>query len=377
MRRRLFGPEHEVFRDLVRTFIENEVVPHHARWEEEGQVDRDVWLAAGKTGLLGMDQDERYGGGGEADYRFHVVLAEEMAKVGAHGPGFSLHNEIIGPYLRELTTEEQRARWLPGFCGGDLITAIAITEPEAGSDIQGIRTRAVRDGDDFVLNGQKTFISNGMLANLILVVARTEGGPRKASILAVEADTPGLIRRRLDNKLGMRAQDTAELFFTDVRVPARNVVGGEGRGFGHLMRKLARERLSIGVTALATAEQAVEETVDYCRQREVFGRRLSDFQNTRFVIAELSTALEVARAFTDRCIEAHDEDELEASDAAMVKWWTTELCRNALDRCLQLHGGYGYMRDYAVARMWLDTRPQTIYGGTTDVMKELIGQSIL
>ncbi|GGQ08885.1 acyl-CoA dehydrogenase family protein [Streptosporangium pseudovulgare] len=379
MRRDVFTDEHEAFRDLVRTFVAKEILPSYARWEEEGGADREVWRRAGRCGLLGMDVGTEYGGGGDPDYRHHVILTEELARAGVYAPALSLHNEIAGMYLRTLATEEQRRRWLPGFCSGDLVTAIAITEPDAGSDVQRLRTRAVRDGDRYVLNGQKTFITNGSAADLFLVVARTGGGPAAsgASVLVVEADRPGFTRGRKLDKIGMRAMDTVELFFDDVEVPAANLLGKEGRAFAYMMRTLRQERMMIAVAALAAAEKVMEDTLAYCREREVFGRPVGHHQYNRFVLAELATALAVARAFTDRCVAEHAAGRLAAEEAAMAKWWNTELCQKVVDRCLQLHGGYGVVRDFPVARAFVDTRVQTIYGGTTEVMKEMIGHSLI
>lgn len=375
MRRDIFTAEHDAFRDLVRTFIAKEVTPHHARWEAAGVVDRDVWLAAGRAGLLGFFVDEAYGGAGVQDPRYHAILTEEMARAGATGPAFGLHNDIIGPYLATLADAGQRERWLPGFCSGELITAIAMTEPGAGSDLQGLRTTAVRDGDHYVLNGQKTFISNGILADLVIVVARTDpsAGHRGISLLVVERGMPGFERGRNLEKIGQKAQDTAELFFTDVRVPAANLLGEEGKGFQYLMRNLPLERLSIAVAAMAAAEAVFELTLEHCRTRTAFGQPIGRFQHNRFVLAELRTELQLGRVFVDRCLT---EERLSVEDAAMAKWWCTELQLRVVDRCLQLHGGYGYMLEYPVARAYLDARVQTIYGGTTEIMKEVVGRSL-
>ncbi|MFI7248591.1 acyl-CoA dehydrogenase family protein [Micromonospora chalcea] len=375
MDRAIFTADHLAFAELVRAFIDKEITPHHERWEADGIVDRAVWRAAGAAGLLGFFVDERYGGAGVTDRRFHAVLTEELARAGASGPAFGLHNDIIGPYLTDLTTEEQKQRWLPGFCSGEIVTAIAMSEPGAGSDLQGITTTAVRDGDDWVLNGQKTFISNGILADLVIVVARTDpdAGRRGISLLVVERGMPGFERGRNLDKLGQKAQDTAELFFADVRVPAANLLGVEGEGFAYLMRNLPLERLSIAVAALAGAETVFAQTLDYCRQRQAFGRPIGSFQHNRFVLAELATELRLGRVFVDQCLVAPD---LGAETAAMAKWWCTELQQRVVDRCLQLHGGYGYMREYPVARAYLDARVQTIYGGTTEIMKEVIGRSL-
>ncbi len=375
MNRTIYSDEHRAFAELVRAFIEKEITPHHAAWEQDGVVDRAVWRAAGSAGLLGFFVDERYGGGGVTDRRFNAVLTEEMARAGASGPAFGLHNDIIGPYLTDLTTEEQRQRWLPGFCSGEIITAIAMSEPGAGSDLQGIGTTAVRDGDSYVLNGQKTFISNGILADLVIVVARTDpaAGHRGISLLVVERGMAGFERGRNLDKIGQKAQDTAELFFSDVRVPAANLLGDEGKGFGYLMRNLPYERLSIAIAALGGAETVFEQTVAYCKERQAFGKPIGSFQHNRFVLAELATELRLGRTFVDQCVV---DPALTAETAAMAKWWCTELQKRTVDRCLQLHGGYGYMREYPVARAYLDARVQTIYGGTTEIMKELIGRSL-
>ncbi|MFG1898236.1 acyl-CoA dehydrogenase family protein [Micromonospora zamorensis] len=373
--RTIFSDDHLAFTELVRAFIDKEIAPHHDRWEADGIVDRGLWRAAGAAGLLGFSVDERYGGGGVTDRRFSAVLTEELARAGASGPAFGLHNDIIGPYLTDLTNDEQKQRWLPGFCSGDIITAIAMSEPGAGSDLQGITTTAVRDGDTYVLNGQKTFISNGILADLVIVVARTDPGARHRgiSLLVVERGMDGFERGRNLDKIGQKAQDTAELFFADVRVPAANLLGVEGQGFAYLMRNLPFERLSIAVAALAGAETVFEQTLAYCKQREAFGRPIGSFQHNRFVLAELATELRLGRVFVDQCLV---EPALTAETAAMAKWWCTELQHRTVDRCLQLHGGYGYMREYPVAKAYLDARVQTIYGGTTEIMKEVIGRSL-
>jgi alkylation response protein AidB-like acyl-CoA dehydrogenase len=376
--RDIFTEEHAAFRDLVRTFIAKEIAPHHEQWERDGMVSRDVWLAAGRTGLLGIEIDEKYGGGGLQDYRYYLILGEELARTGMHGPGFGVHNDIIGPYLQRLCTPEQGERWLPGYCSGEIITAIAMSEPGAGSDLQGIRTTAVRDGDHYILNGQKTFISNGQLCDLVIVVARTdpEAGYRGISLLVVERGMDGFERGRNLDKVGMHAQDTSELFFSDVRVPAGNLLGEEGGGFIALMQNLPRERVAIGTAALAGAEGAFEQTLQYCKQRQAFGRPIGKFQHNRFVLAEMATELAVARAFTDRCVTEHNAGRLSTEEASMLKWWDTELCNKVIDRCVQLYGGYGYMREYPVARAYADGRAQTIFGGTTEIMKEIIGRGL-
>ncbi|KUJ69003.1 acyl-CoA dehydrogenase [Streptomyces albus subsp. albus] len=371
-------PEHLAFRDLVRDFVEREIVPHHAAWEERGLVDPAVWRTAGELGLLGIDVPEEYGGGGVRDFRYQVILSEEIMRVGATGVGFALHNDVVAPYLLELATEEQRRRWLPGFCSGELITAIAMTEPEAGSDLAAIRTRAHRDGDDYVLSGAKTFITNGIHADLVLVVARTQPGQgsRGLSLLVVERGMPGFERGRKLDKIGMRAQDTAELFFDQVRVPAANLLGRPGRAFLHLANNLPQERLSIAAYAVAAAETAFAQTLAYCKGRTAFGQAIGGFQHIRFELAEMATELDVARTYVDRAVARHNAGRLDAVDAAKAKWWATDVQRRVLDRCLQLHGGYGFMRETPVARAFVDNRVHPIYGGTNEVMKEIIGRGL-
>jgi alkylation response protein AidB-like acyl-CoA dehydrogenase len=378
MRHSLYEAEHDQFRDMVRGWAEKNIAPFHAQWEKDGIVPRDVWLSGGKQGLLGFDMDEQYGGAGVNDFRYHAVLDEEMVRVGASGVGFGLHNDVIAPYLRDLATEEQKQRWLPGFCSGELITAIAMTEPGTGSDLQAIQTTARRDGDGWVLNGSKTFITNGINADLVIVVAKTDpdGGAKGISLLVVERDMPGFSRGRNLEKVGLKAQDTAELFFDDVRIPAENLLGTENRGFLHLMENLPQERLSIACGAVASMERVLALTREYVTGRKAFGRPIGSFQNTRFVLAELQTEATIARTFVNECIRQLNSGELTAEDAAMAKWWTTELQNKVADRCLQLHGGYGYMDEYPVSKAWRDSRVQSIYGGTNEIMKEIIGRSM-
>jgi alkylation response protein AidB-like acyl-CoA dehydrogenase len=379
MQRTLFEPDHDAFRDLARTFMAREVVPRHADWEKAGIVDRDVWVEAGKQGLLGMDVPEDYGGGGVSDFRYNAVLDEEIIRVGATGLGFGLHNDIVAPYLLDLGTDEQKQRWLPGFCSGELITAIAMSEPAAGSDLQGIKTAARRDGDDWVLSGSKTFITNGVNADLVIVVARTDpdaDGARGLSLLVVERGMTGFDRGRNLDKIGLKAQDTAELFFDEVRIPSSNLLGQPNRGFGYLIDRLPQERLSIAVAAAAACERMLELTVDYVKNRTAFGRPVGSFQHNRFVVAELATQTAVARAFVDECIRQLNRKTLSVADAAMAKWWTTDLQNKVADACLQLHGGYGYMTEYPISRAWLDSRVQAIYGGTNEIMKEIIGRTM-
>ncbi|MCK1797291.1 acyl-CoA dehydrogenase family protein [Streptomyces sp. XM4193] len=379
MPRQIFTEDHDAFRESVRTFLAKEVLPHHDQWEKDGIVSRDAWLAAGRQGLLGMAMPQEYGGGGEPDYRYSAVLVEEFATAGASGLFLSLHNDIIGPYLLALATEEQKRRWLPGFCSGETITAIAMTEPGAGSDLQGIRTTAEDRGDHWVLNGAKTFISNGILADLVVVVARTspEGGAKGLSLLVVERGAEGFERGRNLDKIGQKAQDTAELFFDDVVVPKENLLGELNGAFIHLMTHLAQERIGIAVAAVATAEHLLELTKKYVKEREAFGRPLAKLQHIRFEIAEMATEIAVTRSFMDRCIAEHSAGGLDAVHASMAKWWATELQKRVTDRCLQLHGGYGYMAEFPVAKAFVDGRIQTIYGGTTEIMKEIIGRSLL
>jgi alkylation response protein AidB-like acyl-CoA dehydrogenase len=379
MRHSLFEAEHDEFRAMVRGWAEKTIAPFHAQWEKDGIVPRDVWLSGGKQGLLGMALDEQYGGGGVRDFRYNAVLDEELVRIGASGVGFGLHNDVVAPYLDHLATEEQKQRWLPGFCSGELITAIAMTEPGAGSDLQGISTTARKDGDGWVLNGSKTFITNGINSDLVIVVAKTDpeaAGAKGLSLLVVERDMPGFSRGRNLEKIGLKAQDTAELFFDDVRVPAENLLGGENRGFLHLMENLPQERLSIAVGAVAAVERVLALTIEYVTSRKAFGRPVSSFQNTRFVLAELQTEATIARTFVDECVRQLNTGELTVTDAAMAKWWTTELQNKVADRCLQLHGGYGYMDEYPVSKAWRDSRVQSIYGGTNEIMKEIIGRSM-
>jgi alkylation response protein AidB-like acyl-CoA dehydrogenase len=379
MRHSLYETEHDEFRDMVRAWAEKNVAPFHAEWEKAGIVPRELWLAGGAQGLLGFDIDEQYGGGGVRDFRYNAVLDEEMTRIGASGVGLGLHNDVVAPYLRDLATDEQKSRWLPKFCSGELITAIAMTEPGAGSDLQGIATTARKDGDGWVLNGAKTFITNGINADLVIVVARTDpdaSASKGISLLVVERDMPGFSRGRNLEKVGLKAQDTAELFFDDVRIPAENVLGTENRGFYHLMENLPQERLSIAVGAVASAERVLELTREYVTGRTAFGKPVGSFQNTRFVLAELHTETVIARTFVDECVRQLGTGELTAVDAAMAKWWTTELQNKVADRCLQLHGGYGYMDEYPVSKAWRDSRVQSIYGGTNEIMKEIVGRSL-
>ncbi len=376
--RTLFEPEHDLFRESFRGFLDRHVAPFHDEWEKDKIVDRGVWLEAGKQGFLGMAVSEDYGGGGVADFRYNTVITEEVIAGRYSGLGFMLHNDVTAPYLIRLCTEEQKQRWLPKFCTGELITAIAMTEPGTGSDLQGIKTRAVKDGDHYILNGSKTFITNGIHADLVIVVAQTDPdkGALGFSLLVVERGMAGFERGRHLDKIGLDAQDTAELAFTDVKVPVENLLGEEGQGFVYLMQNLPQERISIAIMAAAAMEAVLTQTVQYAKERKAFGKPIGSFQNSRFVLAELSTEATVVRMMVDEYIRLHLDDRLTAEQAAMAKWYSTEKQVYLIDRCLQLHGGYGYMREYSVARAYLDARVQTIYGGTSEIMKEIIGRSL-
>ena len=378
MRRTIFTEEHEQFRQTVRAFLEKECVPHMPEWREAGVVSREAWRKAGELGLLGWMVPEEYGGLGIDDFRYSVVIAEEIAATGTSGIALGLHNDVVAPYLTGLTTDEQRRRWLPGFVAGEKLVAIAMSEPGAGSDLKQLKTTARRDGEHYVLNGTKTFISNGILADLVLVVARTdpEAGHRGMSLLVVEEGFEGFERGRKLDKIGNHAQDTAELFFHDVRVPAVNLLGEEGKGFYHLMRNLPQERLGIAVYGIAQADRAFAVTLQYARDRHAFGKPIGEFQANRFALAEMKTKLDVAHAYLDRCVTAAVDGELTADEAAGAKWWATELQWEIVDRCLQLHGGYGYINEYEIARLWRDARVQRLYGGTTEIMKEIVGRGL-
>ncbi len=377
-KRTIFTDEHRMFQEAFRRFCEREIVPHYEAWETAGIVPRELWRTAGQLGFLCMDVPEAYGGQGVADYRYQAIVSEELARAGAPGVGFAIHTDMVVPYITRLGNEEQKQRWLPRLASGEWIGAVAMTEPNTGSDLAAVQTTAVRQGEHYLLNGQKTFISNGILADLVVVVARTDmqAGARGLSLLVVEQDTAGFERGRNLDKIGLRAQDTAELFFHDVRVPAENLLGQENQGFYYLMQNLPQERLTIAVGAVAAAEAALEITVAYCQERTAFGRPVGKFQNSRFRLAEMKTEVEIGRVFVDHCILLHNQGELTAERAAMAKWWTTDMQVRVIDQCLQLHGGYGYMREYPIARAYLDSRAQKIYGGTNEIMKEIIGRSM-
>jgi alkylation response protein AidB-like acyl-CoA dehydrogenase len=383
VQRRLFNESHELFRDSFRRFVEKEIVPNHQRWSEAGIVDYSMFREAGAHGFLGMAIPEEFGGGGVDDFRYNVVIAEELARGGVVSSGFCiwLHNDVCLPYFLHLANDEQRARWLPGIASGELMCAIAMTEPHMGSDLASMSTSAVRepDGDHYLVNGSKTFITNGINARLVITAVKTDPTQRHRgmSLLVVEDGTPGFERGRNLEKVGLHAQDTAELFFDDARVPVANLLGEEGQGFGQLVGNLPQERLSMAVMGTAHAIASFGWTVEYCREREAFGQPIGSFQANRFSLAEMRTELDIAQTFIDRCVEALNDRELTAEEAAEAKWWCTELQQRVTDRCLQLHGGYGYMMEYPIAQAWTDARVQTIYGGTTEIMKEIIGRTIL
>ena len=378
MKRLIFAEEHEQLRATARQFLEKECAPYAEKWDSDRIVDRDAYVAAGKYGLIGFNMPEKFGGGGVDDFRFNAVIVEEFTRYGLPSPGLSLQNDIVGPYFANLATEEQQERWLPGYISGELIGAVAMTEPGAGSDLAGIKTTAVRDGDDWILNGSKTFISAGINSDLVVVVARTdpEAGHKGFSLLVVERGMEGFTRGRKLDKMGQHFADTAELNFENVRVPNANLLGKEGRGFYHLMTNLPSERLSIAIAGVAGARATFNDTLAYVKDRKAFGQPIGSFQHNKFVMAEMDTELEIAESYVDRCLQAVVDGELTAVEASKAKWWCTELGKRVVDNCVQLHGGYGYMNEYKVARDYVDVRIQTIYGGTTEIMKEIIGKNL-
>ncbi|MFC6283508.1 MULTISPECIES: acyl-CoA dehydrogenase family protein [Polaromonas] len=377
LKRELFNEDHEAFRSMVRRFIENEIAPHHAAWESAGIVPRELWLKAGAAGMLCCTVPEQYGGAG-ADYLFDVVVFEEMARSGFTGPGFMIHCDLVATYISAFGSEAQRKQWLPKMVSGKAIGSLGMTEPHAGSDLKAIRTRAVRDGDDYVISGQKVFISNGQLCDVIVLATKTDiaGGAKGVTLFLVDTSLPGFRRGKNLSKLGMKAQDTSELFFDDVRVPASAMLGEEGKGFELMMTKLAQERLAQAIRSATVAETVIEWTVDYTSQRKAFGKTIADFQNTQFKLAELKTEAVVGRQFVDRCIDAFMRGELDAIDAAMAKMWLTNLHCKVVDECLQLFGGWGYMWEYPIARAYADARIVKIAGGSIEVMKHIIGRQM-
>jgi long-chain-acyl-CoA dehydrogenase len=367
-----------MFQDAFRRFCAGEIVPHYEVWEQEGMVSREVWRKAGELGYLCLDVPEEYGGAGVSDFRYSAAIAAELSRIGAPGVGFAIHSDMVVPYITEHGSHGQKERWLPGLVRGELIGAIAMTEPATGSDLAAIQTTATPEGDHFVLSGQKTFISNGILNDLVIVVARTKSaaGPRGISLLVVERGMPGYERGKRLEKIGLHAQDTAELFFHEVRVPAENLLGELNAGFLYLMQNLPRERLTIAAGAVAAAEAAIEWTVAYCKERTAFGQTISSFQNTQFRLAEMATEAEIGRSFIERCMDELTAGTLTAEKAAMAKWWCTDMQVRVVDGCLQMFGGYGYMREYPIARAYLDARAQKIYGGSNEIMKRIISRSM-
>jgi acyl-CoA dehydrogenase len=375
--RNIFSPDHEAFRDSARKFFEQEVVPYHSDWEEAGVAPREIWLKAGKEGFLCTTLPESRGGSG-ADRLFAAILIEEQSRLGLSGPGFSTHSDIVAPYIVNYGTDEQKQRWLPGMARGELIGAIVMTEPSAGSDLRAMRSTAIRQGDEWILNGQKTFITNGQCADILVVAAKSSKDPdcKELTLWVVEAAAPGVTRGQNFKKIGMKAQDTCELYFDNVVLTQCNMLGQENKGFGLLAKELAWERLQIAVGAVATSTAALQWTVDYTRQRKAFGTLIADYQNTRFRLAEIKTEIEIAQVFVDRCLTEVCSDELDKTAAAMAKYWCTELMGRVLDQCLQLHGGYGYMWEYPIARAFADARVHRIYGGSNEIMRELIARTL-
>ena len=375
--RTLYTADHESFRDAMRRFAEAEIVPHHARWEEQGYVDRELWLKAGASGYLCPTMPEEYGGVG-VDESYSAIVLEELGRIGASGPGFTLHSDIVAPYILHNGGEFLTAKYLPKMATGEMIGAIAMTEPGAGSDLQGVKTTAVKDGEHYILNGCKTFITNGWLCDLVIVVAKTDAteGSRGISLFVVDTSMPGFTKGKRLHKMGMSAQDTSELFFDNVRVPVANLLGQEGRGFAYLMQELPWERLQIAISAVSTARAGLEWTVQYARDRKAFGKPIISLQTVAHTLAEIKTEIEVTQTFVDRCIEEKVAGKLDAATASMAKYWASEMQFRVLDRCVQLHGGYGYMHEYPIARAWADARVARIYGGTNEIMKELISRSL-
>jgi alkylation response protein AidB-like acyl-CoA dehydrogenase len=380
VKRDLFDEAHDQLRTSVRAWLDKEAAPHVEEWDKAGIVPRSWFLDAGRHGFLGMAIPEEHGGGGVDDFRFNAVIAEEVqaSGVGGAGLGITLHNDICLPYFLHYCTDEQRARWLPGIASGELITAIAMTEPGIGSDLASMATTAIRDGDHYVVNGSKTFITNGINADLVITAVKTDPTQRHKgmSLVVLERGMAGFERGRNLDKIGLHAQDTAELFFSDVEVPVENLLGDEGQGFVQLVHNLPQERLSIAVTGVAAARAALDWTLTYVKERQAFGKPIGSFQNSRFVLAEVATEIDVAQAYVDNCVVALSSGDLTAEEAAKAKWWCTELQKRVVDRCLQLFGGYGYMTEYPIARAYVDARITTIYGGTTEIMKEIIGKSM-
>ena len=381
MKRTIFTDEHDMFRDAFRRFVDKEITPNIVEWDRAGIVPRALFTAAGANGFLAMSAPAEYGGGGTKDFRYNAIIGEELMYAGSGGAGLglTLHNDITLPYFLELTNDEQKARWLPGICDGSLITAVAMTEPGIGSDLASMGTSALRDGDHYVVNGSKTFITNGINADLVITAVKTDPSLKHKgmTLMVLERGMAGFERGRNLEKVGLHSQDTAELFFTDVQVPVANVLGKEGEGFLNLVRNLAQERLSIAIAGIAASKAALDWTIAYTKDRKAFGQPIATFQNSKFKLAEIATEVEIGQVFVDRCLEQLDAGTLTAEEAAMAKWWCTELQKRTVDTCVQLHGGYGYMLEYPIGRAYTDARISTIYGGATEIMKEIIGKKLV
>ena len=381
MQRTIFTDEHDMFRDAFRRFVDKEITPNIVEWDKAGIVPRELFTAAGASGFLAMQAPTEYGGGGTKDFRYNAIIGEELMYAGSGGAGLglTLHNDITLPYFLELTNDEQKARWLPGICDGSLITAVAMTEPGMGSDLASMGTTALRDGDHYIVNGSKTFITNGINADLVITAVKTDPTLKHKgmTLMVLERGMAGFERGRNLEKVGLHSQDTAELFFSDVQVPVANVLGKEGEGFLNLVRNLAQERLSIAIAGIAASKAALDWTVAYTKDRKVFGQPVATFQNSKFKLAEIATEVEIGQVFVDRCLQQLDAGTLTAEEAAMAKWWCTELQKRTVDTCVQLHGGYGYMLEYPIGRAYTDARVTTIYGGTTEIMKEIIGKKLV
>lgn len=374
-----YTEEHEMLRDAFKKFIEKEIAPYHEEWEKEGVVPRELWLKAGENGFVCPWADEKYGGI-EGDFLYSVIMTEALTKAGASGFALGLHNDIVVPYIYAFGNDEQKDRWMPGLTSGELISALAMTEPGAGSDLQGIKTTAVKDGDSYVINGQKTFISNGLLADVVVIAAKTDPNADPPysglSLIVVERDTPGFERGKKIPKVGMKAQDTAELFFDDCRVPAGNILGDPGSGFFQLMQKLQPERLVCAIGGQAMAEQCLDITIEYTQERQQFGRPIFKFQNTQFVLADMAAEVSVGRAYVDRLVQDHMDGKNIVTETCMGKLWICEMANRVADRCLQLHGGYGYCEEYPISKFWVDGRIQTIFAGTSEIMRVIIARSL-
>lgn len=381
MERNLYTEEHLMFAQSVRDFIAKEVTPHNAKWEKDHMVSRESWLKFGEAGYLCMQIDEQYGGLGIKDFRYNAIITEELAKTGAAGPavGYPLHSDIVTPYIDHYGNEATKQKYLPKLITGEYIAAIAMTEPGAGSDLQNIRTTAVDKGNYYLVNGSKTFITNGYLSNVVVVAVKTNPalGAKGTSLLVMDSSMKGYTKGKPFEKAGLHAQDTCELFFENVEVPKENLLGNEGEGFKYMMTELSQERLVVALSAIGAAEGVLEKTIQYTKERMAFGKPIAEFQNTRYKLAEVATEVTIGRTFVDRCVELHNQKKLDQATASMAKYWLTDLQSKAADECLQLHGGYGYMWEYHVARAWADARVQRIYAGTNEIMKELIARKLL